>query len=26
MSELCRTVGITRDAYYKWLKRGTSNN
>ncbi|MGO4903827.1 IS3 family transposase, partial [Ligilactobacillus ruminis] len=25
MSELCRTVGITRDAYYKWLKRGTSN-
>ncbi|MGO5156661.1 transposase, partial [Ligilactobacillus ruminis] len=25
ISELCRTVGITRDAYYKWIKRGTSN-
>ena len=26
ISELCRTVGITRDAHYKWLKRGTSKH
>ncbi len=26
ISELCRTAGITRDAHYKWLKRGTSKH
>ncbi len=26
ISELCRTAGITRDAHYKWLKRGTNKH
>ena len=26
IADLCRTAGITRSSYYKWLKRGTKEN